>query len=113
MAHTTLLNSTPRYANDHHPVNNEHINAAPHYSVPSIFLDVLQSQQPAPSYSSHHIPMSIHQPPPSASTPLPPYHLQSAPVMIELISDSEEEEGSVVEVSGAALTHQVCYFFFF
>ena len=33
--------------------------------------------------------------------------------MIELISDSEEEEGSVVEVSGAALAHQVCYFFFF
>ena len=57
--------------------------------------------------------MSIHQPPLSASPPLPPYHSRSAPVMIELISDSEEEEGSVVEVSGATLTHQVCYFFFF
>ena len=59
------------------------------------------------------MPMGAYQPPPPASTPLPPYHSRSAPVMIELVSDSEEEEGSVVEVSGAALAHQVCLFFFF
>lgn len=109
-AHTTLVNSAPRYSNELRSVHNEHIDVAAPYHVPSIFSGVPQSHQPAPGYSSHHIPTNSHQLPPPASTPLPPYRSQPAPV-IELVSDSEDEEGSVTEVSGAALAHQVRYCF--
>lgn len=106
--YSTLPNSAPRYSNEDRPVNNEHIDVASPYNVPSVFSNVLRSHQPAPGYSRHHIPTASHQLPPPGPTPLPQYHSQSAPAF-EFVSDSEDEEGSIVEVSGAALVaHHVC-----
>ena len=60
-----------------------------------------------PGFSSHQVP-TVPQPPHTASTPLPPYRSRPPSVIeVDLVSDSEEEEASTVEVTGVALAHQV------
>lgn len=122
-ANTTFINQPSQhytYSNVEHPVHNEHTNAASsRYQVPSVFTGALQAHPPSPSFSTHHIPTTVPRPPttvprpPSSVNSLPSY--QSRPpsvVEVEVISDSEDEEGSVTGVDGAALAHQVRSDFF-
>ena len=115
-ANTTFINHPSQhytYSNVEHPVHNEHTNAASsHYQVPSIFASALQAHPPSPSFSTHHIPTTVPRPP-SSVTSLPSYRSGPPSVIeLEIVSDSEDEEGSVAGVDGAALAHQVRPHFF-